>query len=85
MDRAKRVSVEEVPSSTATDTVRKLGVKVTDRINKGMDDSSTDLSQKIKDCRIIVGQMKLWGAKHWSGNKKSEFNSFLTQLDNMLN
>ena len=85
LDRAKRVSVEEAPSSTATDTVKKLGVKVTDRMNRGMDDSSTDLSQKIKDSRIIVGQMKVWGTKHWSGSKKSEFNSFLTQLDNMLN
>lgn len=84
LERAKRVSVEEVPSSSATDTVKKLAVKVTDRINRGMDDSSTDLSRKLKDCKIVVGQLKQWGSKHWSGSKKSEFNSFLTQLDNLL-
>ena len=84
VERAKRVKVEEVPSAGATETVKKLGVKVAARITKSMDDSSTNLAQKIDDSKLIVQDMQMWGKKQWSGTKKHDFLAYTAQLYTIL-
>lgn len=84
IERAKRVKVDEVPSSSATETVRRLGVEVAARITKSMDDSSADLAKNIGDAKIILGDMQGWGRKQWSGAKKNDLLTYISQLNNIL-